>query len=84
MLNGLIALASIQFFEGALPEAAFWGRLALTVGIIGFLGSLVLVLAHLRDQSSLKHGREHPERYRAPKWGPLSRSLGRNPISSGK
>jgi hypothetical protein len=76
MLNGLIALASIQFFEGALPEAAFWGRLALTVGIIGFLGSLIFVLAHLRDQLSLKNGREQPGRYRPPKWGPLNRSLG--------
>lgn len=53
-----------------------FGRLALTVGIVGFLGSLILVLAHLRDQLSLKRGRECPERYRAPKWGPLNRSLG--------
>ncbi len=76
MLHRLNALAAIQFFEGALPQAALWGRLALTVGIVGFLGSLLLVLAHLRDQLSLKRGRECPERYRAPKWGPLNRSLG--------
>jgi len=85
MVHGLIALASIQFFEGALPEAAFWGRLALIVGIVGCVLSLTLVLAHIRDQFSLKRVHEHPERYRAPKWGPLNRSLGEffaDPLSS--
>jgi hypothetical protein len=43
---------------------------------IEFLGNLLCVLAHLRDQSSLRNGREHPERYRAPKCGPLNLSLG--------
>jgi methyl-accepting chemotaxis protein len=69
-------LVGVEFFNGALPEAALWGRIALGVGIVGLMASLVLVLAHLRDQSSLKHGRDDPQKYRAPKWGPLDRSLG--------
>jgi exonuclease VII small subunit len=77
MLNELYALPiDLHFFEGALPEAAFWGRLALSVGVIGFIAGMLLVLAHLRDRRSLMRAREYPERYRAPKWGPLDRALG--------
>lgn len=63
------------FFEGALPEAALWGRIALGVGTLGFFGSSFLVLLHLRDQLSLKRGEANPKNYRPPKWGPLSQSL---------
>jgi len=66
----------VEFFNDALPEAALWGRIALSVGIVGLIASLALALAHFRDQSSLKRGRNSPEKYRAPKWGPLDRSLG--------
>jgi hypothetical protein len=64
-----------EFFKGALPEAAFWGRVALSVGGAGLAASLVLVLVHLRDQVSLRRGQADPSRYRPPKWGPLSQSL---------
>jgi uncharacterized coiled-coil DUF342 family protein len=76
MLHWPNVLVGVEFFNGALPEAALWGRLALGVGIVGLIASIVLVLAHLRDQSSLRRGRNNPEKYRAPKWGPLDRSLG--------
>jgi hypothetical protein len=69
-------LDSVDFFRGALPEAVFWGRLALGVGIAGLAVSLFLALVHLRDQLSLKRGRMAPLEYRAPKWGPLNRCLG--------
>ena len=76
MLHWPNLVIGVEFFNGALPEAALWGRLALGVGIGGLIASLVLVLAHLRDQSSLNTGRNNPEKYRAPKWGPLDRALG--------
>jgi hypothetical protein len=76
MPHWLTLALGVEFFKGALPEAALWGRLALGVGIVGLITSLALVLAHLRDQFSLERGRDNPEKYRAPKWGPLSRSLG--------
>jgi len=63
------------FFKGALPEAAFWGRIALGVGTFGFFASCLLVLMHLRDQLSLRRGEQTPKDYRPPKWGPLSQSL---------
>ena len=63
------------FFKGALPEAAFWGRIALGVGGIGFIVSAALVLMHLRDHFSLRHGEHSPKDYRPPRWGPLSQSL---------
>src|SRR3989442_90745 len=72
----LSPLDNLDFFRGALPEAAFWGRIALGVGIAGLVASLLLVLTHLRDQFSLQRGRRSPEQYRAPKWGPLSWSVG--------
>jgi hypothetical protein len=63
------------FFKGALPEAVFWGRIALGVGGFGFLASALLVLMHLRDQFSLSRGEHSPKDYRPPRWGPLSQSL---------
>lgn len=76
MAPSLSSLDSIAFFQGALPEAAFWGRIALGVGITGLLISVLLVLAHLRDRFSLRRGRSDPDEYRPPKWGPLDRCLG--------
>src|SRR5260370_30269989 len=64
-----------DFFKGALPEAAFWGRIALRVGFAGLAASLLLVLAHLRDQVSLIRGQRTPSQYRPPRWGPLIQSL---------
>jgi len=64
-----------DFFKGALPEAAFWGRIALRVGVAGLAASVLLVLMHLRDQVSLIRGQRTPSQYRPPKWGPLSQSL---------
>src|SRR6266581_1198908 len=64
-----------EFFKGALPEAAFWGRIALRVGFAGLGASLLLVLAHLRDQVSLIRGQRTPSQYRPPKWEPLNQSL---------
>jgi hypothetical protein len=64
-----------EFFKGALPEAAFWGRIALSVGGAGLAASLLLVLVNLRDQLSLRRGQSNPNQYRPPKWGPLSQSL---------
>lgn len=63
------------FFREALPEAAFWGRVALGVGGIGFLASAVLVLMHMRDHLSLRRAESSPKDYRPPRWGPLSQSL---------
>ena len=65
----------MEFFKGALPEAAFWGRVALGVGVAGLTASLLLVLVHLRDQDSLKRGQYDPSQYRPPKWGSLNQSL---------
>lgn len=76
MVRALDILSGTGFFRGALPEAAFWGLVALTVGIAGLTASLILVMLHFRDQSSLKRGQRNPSLYRAPKWGPLSHSLG--------
>jgi very-short-patch-repair endonuclease len=64
-----------DFFKGALPEAAFWGRIALRVGVAGLAASVLLVLMHLRDQVSLIRGQRTPSQYRPPKWGPLGQSL---------
>ncbi len=69
-------VGGIDFFHGALPEAVFWGRIALGVGISGFAISILLVLAHVRDRMSLRRGRNNPDQYRPPKWGPLDRCLG--------
>jgi methyl-accepting chemotaxis protein len=69
-------LANIDFFRGALPEAVFWGRLALGVGIAGAGASLVLMVVHLRDQLSLSRGYANPQGYRPLKLGPLNRCLG--------
>lgn len=69
-------LENVDFFRGALPEAVFWGRLALGVGIAGAVVSLVLIVTHLRDQFSLRRGRANPEGYRPPKLGSLNRCLG--------
>jgi hypothetical protein len=69
----------IQFanvFNQALPEAAFWGRVALSVGSIGLFVSLILVALHLRDNASLSRGQEDPNNYRPPRFGRLSGSLG--------
>lgn len=63
------------FFKEALPEAAFWGRVALSVGGIGFLASAMLILMYLRDQLSLRRAERSPKDYRPPRWGPLSQSL---------
>ena len=73
------------FFKGALPEAAFWGRIALGVGCIGFFASVLLVLMHLRDRLSLSRAEQSPKEYRPPKWGLLSQSLGQffaDPVSN--
>ena len=76
MPQSLNTLVKITFFQGALPEAIFWGRIALGVGIAGAVASLLLIIAHLRDRISLKRGWKNPDQYRAPKWGPLSGCLG--------
>lgn len=68
--------SEIEFFRGALPEAVFWGRIALAVGASGLVASLLLVLAHVRDRLSLRRGRRGPTEYRPPSWGPLRRALG--------
>jgi chromosome segregation ATPase len=73
------------FFKEALPQAAFWGRIALGVGCIGFFTSVLLVLMHLRDRLSLRRAEQAPKDYRPPQWGPLSRSLGQffaDPVSN--
>ena len=56
MLQSFEVLLKGGFFKGALPEAAFWGRIALGVGVAGFVASVLLVLLHLRDQASLISG----------------------------
>jgi hypothetical protein len=71
-----LSSGSIDFFRGALPEAMFWGRIALGVGIAGLVVSLLFVLAHLRDRLSLHRGHGNPGQYLPPKWGPLDRCLG--------
>lgn len=76
MQQSLKGLATTDFFLGALPEAVFWGWVALWVGIAGLMVSILFALMHLRDQLSLKRGQRNPSGYRAPKWGPLSQSLG--------
>jgi hypothetical protein len=68
-------LSKIDFFAGAMPEAVLWGRIALAIGCAGFLISLALVIANLRDQVSLKRGHRNPTQYRPPRWGPLNQSL---------
>jgi hypothetical protein len=75
MLQSFELLLKGGFFQEALPEAAFWGHIALGVGIAGFLASQLLVLMHLRDQASLTRGEHKPREYRPPKWGPLNQSL---------
>src|SRR6266511_2611727 len=85
MAASLSSLDNIAFFQGALPEAAFWGRIALGVGVAGLLISVLFVLAHVRDRFSLRRGRSNPDEYRPPKWGPLDRCLGeffRDPLHS--
>jgi uncharacterized protein YukE len=75
MWQSLENLVRGGFFKDALPEAAFWGRIAVSVGVIGFFVSILAALMHLRDKVSLR-GAEHPPIvYIPPKWGPLSRSL---------
>lgn len=66
----------IDFFTGAMPEAVFWGILALGVGAFGMGYSLLLAVLHLRDQASLRSGQRRPASYRPPRWGPLSQCLG--------
>lgn len=75
MLQSFDVLLKGGFFKGALPEAAFWGRIALGVGVAGFVASVLLVLLHLRDQASLISGESTPREYRPPRWGPLNQSL---------
>ena len=58
-----------------MPQAVFWGRLAVGVGVFGFALSLLLVALQLRDRASLRAGRMAPTTYRPPKWGPLSQCL---------
>lgn len=65
-----------EFFTGAMPEAVFWGRIALGVGLAGLAASILLALANFRDRLSLERGNDDPATYRPPKWGPLSYSLG--------
>jgi hypothetical protein len=65
-----------EFFTGAMPEAVFWGRIALTIGLAGLGASFLLALANVRDRISLRRGSDTPSQYRPPKWGPLDRSLG--------
>ena len=67
---------TFDFFRDAQPEAVLWGKAALTVGFVGFAGSSIGILLHVRDQRSLKRARQQPQAYRAPKHGPLERSLG--------
>ena len=76
MLQSLNTFAGVDLFQGARPEAVFWGRIALGVGIAGLLASVLLTLAHWRDQFSLRRGSRNPEQYRAPRWGPLNGALG--------
>ena len=65
-----------EFLKGALPQAAFWGRLALSVGITGLGASLLLILVHLRDQFSIKRNERNPTQFSPSKWGLLNQSLG--------
>ncbi len=76
MPSSLGTFGDVNLFRGALPEAVFWGRIALGVGLAGLAISGLLVLAHLRDRFSLRRGRANPGEYRPPRWGPLHRSLG--------
>src|SRR5579872_6138215 len=69
-------LIRVEFFRGAMPEAVFWGRIALAIGLAGLGTSLLLALASLRDRVSLNRGNRNPAEYRPPTWGPLDRSLG--------
>ena len=41
MLQSIPTLQSIDFFRGAMPQAVFWGRLAIGVGVFGFALSQV-------------------------------------------
>jgi methyl-accepting chemotaxis protein len=59
-----------------MPEAVFWGRIALTIGLAGLGASFLLALANVRDRISLRRGSDTPSQYRPPKWGLLDRSLG--------
>lgn len=68
-------LIRADFFTEAMPEAVFWGRIALTIGLAGLGASLFLALANLRDRISLKRGNDDPTNYRPSRWGPLDRSL---------
>ncbi len=65
-----------EFFIGAMPEAVFWGRIALTIGLAGLGASFLLALANVRDRISLRRGSDNPTQYRPPRLGPLDRSLG--------
>ena len=49
-----------EFFTGAMPEAVFWGRIALTIGLAGLGASFLLALANVRDRISLRRGRDTP------------------------
>lgn len=72
-----------DIFKDALPQAAVWGRVALSVGGAGFFVSLVLVALHVRDQVALRRGVRNPNQFLSPNWGPLSQALGeffRDPI----
>src|SRR5687767_7466381 len=76
MAQTWLSFGDIDLFREALPEAAFWGRMALGVGTGGLLISFLLVVAHIRDRWSLQRGHANPANYRPPKWGPLDRALG--------
>ena len=76
MAHPLDMIVHPEFLKGALPQAAFWGRVAIGVGSVGLAASLVLVLVQLRDQFSLKRNERSPSQFRPPKWGLLNQSLG--------
>lgn len=69
-------LTRLGFFQGALPEAARWGVVAIAVGGAGLLLSFLFVLRYLRDLASLRQAATEPSQYRPPSGGVLATCLG--------
>ena len=81
----MLDLRIVDIFKDALPQAAAWGRVALSVGGGGLFVSFILVALHVRDQHALRLGARNPNQFLSPNWGPLSQALGeffRDPIQN--